>query len=117
VPDACDIAQGTSRDLDGDGIPDECGIAFRRGDCNDDGTVDISDAQFALNWLFLGGPTPGCIAAANTNGDGEADISDPVYLLSFLFLGGVWPPAPFPDCGPMPEDEALTCDTPLESCR
>jgi hypothetical protein len=25
VPDACDIADGTSVDADGDGVPDECG--------------------------------------------------------------------------------------------
>ncbi len=27
---------------------------FVRGDCNDDGTVDLSDAVCTLNWLFLG---------------------------------------------------------------
>ena len=34
---------------------------FIRGDTNGDGTVDLSDAQATLNYLFLGGlppPTP-----------------------------------------------------------
>jgi hypothetical protein len=97
---------------------DESARRFRRGDCNDDGHVNISDPVCILNWLFVGGSTPasGCIAVANTNGDGKGDISDAVYLLRFLFLGGPLPVPPFPNCGPMPDDEALSCATPPETC-
>ena len=38
---------------------------FLRGDCNDNGTVDISDAVCTLEWLFLGRAAPGCVAATN----------------------------------------------------
>jgi hypothetical protein len=48
---------------------------FRRGDCNNDGGVDLSDAVCTLSWLFLGGRTPSCLAAANTNGDAAVDIA------------------------------------------
>ncbi|MGQ9590666.1 MAG: dockerin type I repeat-containing protein [Planctomycetota bacterium] len=83
---------------------------FRRGDPNDDGKMDIADAVFGLNWLFLGGPTPSCIDAADTNDDGEVNISDPISLLNFLFLGGPSPPPPMPDCGEDPtEDELRDC--------
>jgi hypothetical protein len=34
VPDDCDVLEGTSPDVDGDGRPDEC------GDCNDNGILD-----------------------------------------------------------------------------
>ena len=87
---------------------------FLRGDCNDDGDVNIADATCALNWLFAGGPMPGCLAALNTNGDGAVDIADPVYLLGFLFGGGSAPAAPFPDCGPgmLPADKVLGCVNP-----
>ena len=61
---------------------------FQRGDCNADGSVNISDATCALNWLFAGAPEPGCLASLNANGDGEVNITDPVWLLSFLFAGG-----------------------------
>lgn len=90
---------------------------FLRGDCNDDGGVDIADAVCILNWLFLGGNTPGCLAATNTNGDAGADISDGTYLLNHLFLGGPPPVAPSPECGPgeLPADEK-TCETPQENC-
>ncbi len=93
------------------------GSEFVRGECNDDGEVNISDALCLLGWLFLGGPTPGCLAAANTNGDEAVNISDPVALLGFLFLGGPPPVEPFPDCGPRPEGETLGCDAPPAACR
>ena len=87
---------------------------FLRGDCNDDGGVDISDVTCTLNRLFAGGPETGCIAALNTNGDGTVGISDPVWLLNHLFAGGPAPVAPFPDCGPgmLPADATLGCANP-----
>ncbi len=59
-----------SADDDGDGLVDcedpDCQEAenckadtFRRGDCNDDGAVNITDGVCILNWLFLGEATPG----------------------------------------------------------
>ena len=90
-------------------------LAFRRSDCNDDGAVDISDAVCILNWLFLGGMVPGCIAVTNTNGDADADISDATYLLNHLFLGGPAPVDPFPECGP--GTLALGCVTPPKGCQ
>jgi len=93
-------------------------VSFLRGDCNDDGNVDIADATCALNWLFAGGPAPGCSAALNTNGDAKVDITDATYLLNHLFSGGPAPVAPFPDCGPgMLPTDADTCETPPGNCR
>ena len=85
--------------------------AFRRGDCNDDRRVDISDAVCLLRGLFSGDALPGCLAVANGNGDSSIDISDPTYLLNHLFLGGPPPVAPFPECGTsdLEADEELGC--------
>ena len=84
---------------------------FLRGDCNDDGNVDISDAVCTLNWLFLGDAEPGCVAATNTDGAGVVNITDPIYLLTHLFLGGPPPVDPFPACGTsdLAADAALGC--------
>ena len=46
---------------------------FRRGDCNADSTLDISDAVFALNHLFLGGPPPAAPYPECGTSDLEAD--------------------------------------------
>jgi hypothetical protein len=92
---------------------------FRRGDANDDGEVDLSDALFILDELFLGGPKGRCLAAANNNGDAAVDLSDAVYLLGFLFLGKPAPPEPFEECGPSPleADAGLGCVRAPRSCR
>ena len=91
---------------------------FVRGDCNDDGRVDISDGVCILNWLFLNGKPPACTATSNTNGDDNADISDATYLLNHLFLRGLPPTLPFPDCGTtiLPRDAALGCLESSEHC-
>jgi hypothetical protein len=110
--------QGLTYDIGAYEFPGPFGPDFLRGDTNDDGAVDLSDAVYTLDWLFLGEPAPGCVAAANVNGDESIDISDPVSLLGFLFLGGTAPATPFPECGPpsLPPDFALGCETPPESC-
>ena len=73
---------------------------FQRGECNNDGEVDLSDAVCILNWRFSGSAEPGCVAATNANGDNDIDIADASYLLNFLFAGNAPPPPPFTVCGP-----------------
>ena len=72
--------------------------AFLRGDCNGDGTLDISDAVRHIALLFQGGVETDCPAACDTNADASGDISDAIYALDFLFRGRAAPPAPWPDC-------------------
>lgn len=72
---------------------------FLRGDVDSDGTVNLSDPIQILALLFRGGPTPSCLAAADTNASGQVDISDPVNLLNYLFRGERPPSPPFPFCG------------------
>ena len=66
----------------------------RRGDSNDDGGANLTDAVHVLGYLFLQGATPGCLEAANANDDGEVNLTDAVYLLNYLFLAGPELPAP-----------------------
>jgi hypothetical protein len=74
--------------------------AFKRGDASGEGSIDISDAVFILNWRFKGGRTPDCLEAADTNADSSLDLTDAVFLLVFLFQGGATPPFPGPAaCG------------------
>jgi len=88
-------------------VPD--GSPFVRGDSNDDEAINISDPQFTLNSLFLGGPAPRCEDAADSNDDGKIDISDAVAALQFLFLGGTRLPPPFPRPGLDPTGDKLHC--------
>jgi hypothetical protein len=83
------------------------------GDATLDGALDLSDAIWLVDHLFLGNhpalpceggssssPGPGDLALADVNGDGKIDISDPVSILSFLFIGS-GPPALGMECVPI----------------
>jgi hypothetical protein len=86
---------------------------FIRGDCNHDGSTDISDVVFNLAYQFLGGPAPDCLEACNANADDGNDITDAVYFLSYQFLGGPAPPAPgAAACGKDPVAGPLSCEKP-----
>ena len=80
------------------------GGKFVRGDSNGDGKVDISDPIFTIRYLYLGGPTTVCLAAADANDDERVDISDPIVLLQHLFVTGrpLPPPGPDPGLDPTP---------------
>jgi hypothetical protein len=70
------------------------------GDCNQDGTLNMSDGVCILGLLFLDdevvAPCPGLPRADGTHvglldwqSDGRIDISDAIATMRFFFLGGV----------------------------
>ena len=90
------------------------GPSFARGDVIPDGSLNITDVIALLEYLLLGGASPGCLEAADSNDDGELDISDPVRILLALFAGQA--PLPPPSCGTDPTEDALGCGVPA-TCR
>ncbi|NIM98491.1 MAG: hypothetical protein GTO24_10555 [candidate division Zixibacteria bacterium] len=62
------------------------------GDCNADGTIDVSDAVYLINYLFRDGPAPP-LQVGDVNCDGVIQSGDVVFLLNYLFRGG-----PEPSC-------------------
>jgi len=125
-PDGCD--NGVDDDLDGleDCDDDDCDTdefcnpvgplaTFRRGDSNNDGGTDISDAITLFSYLFLGATPPPCDDAADANDDEGVDISDGIFVLYFLFQNGPAPEAPGASlCGEDPtadpNGDNLGCD-------
>jgi hypothetical protein len=84
--------------------------AFIRGDANADGTIDIADAIFALNHLFLGSREPTCADTADANDNGEILLEDPILMINYQFMGGRAPNAPFlPVCGLDPTADDVGC--------
>ena len=81
---------------------------FKRGDSNDDQTVNLADVIASLQMLFGSLPMT-CHDAVDANDDGVTDLSDPIYVLTYLFGGGVAPPAPFPQCGVDSTPDTLIC--------
>lgn len=82
---------------------------FQRGDANNDGTLNIADAVWVLNYLFQDQPAPPCLDAGDANDDSGVDIGDAIYIISWQFSRGPEPPSPFMSCGPDPTMDTLDC--------
>jgi hypothetical protein len=72
------------------------------GDANSDGSVNVSDAVFIINYVFVGGDTPVPLESGEANCDGSVNVSDAVYIINYVFVGGSGPCDPddngIPDC-------------------
>ena len=55
----------------------------RRGDLNQDGVVNISDAVLLINHYLNGTTNQLTIGVADVNNDGEINISDPVHAACY----------------------------------
>ncbi len=93
----------------------DIGGEFLRGDANNSGDVDLSDAISLLEWVFLNRGEPTCMDALDANddspfgGDAQIDQSDAIYILAWLFTGGPALPAPYPSCGFDPTNDFSRC--------
>lgn len=83
--------------------------AFRRGDINADGNVDLSDAISLLTYLFRDAPDPSCLDAADANHDKAIDLSDAITVLMHLFGDTGNLSDPFEACGLNPGEDGLGC--------
>ena len=82
--------------------------------------MNLTDAIFNLNYLFLGGAAPTCMDASDADNNGSLQLTDGIFILNYLFIGGLGgdaPPAPGLDCGEDTDDpdDALGCET-FDSC-
>jgi len=89
-PYHCTIHFSTMKDTIFVAPPASCCIG-QRGDVNGDGTLDITDLIFLVDYSFGSGPAPACPEEADVNGDGTVDITDLIYLVDYSFGTG---PAP-----------------------
>jgi hypothetical protein len=82
--------------------PGEEVVLFRRGNCNADGVIDISDGLKVLFYLFAQGSEPPCLDGCDLTGDERIAVDDAVTLFQFLFVpGAVTIPTPDPgECLP-----------------
>lgn len=70
-------------------------VIYTPGDPNDDGTPDIVDIVFLVNYVLKSGPAPIALMSGDVNADCDVDIVDIVYLINYVLKGG---PAPLPGC-------------------
>jgi len=82
---------------------------FIRGDCSNQGSINISDVIVMLNHVFSG-QNLFCKDACDSNDDGNLDIVDAIHLLNYLLTGSSALPAPGSSCGEDPTPDTLSCD-------
>ncbi len=61
------------------------------GDANSDGNVNVSDAVYIINYIFIGGNPPDPLEAGEVNCDGNVNVSDAVWIINYIFIGGKAP--------------------------
>ncbi len=61
------------------------------GDANSDVTVNVSDAVWIINYVFIGGEPPEPYKSGNPNCDESVNISDAVWIINYVFMGGKEP--------------------------
>ncbi len=98
--------EGTACEVDFEGD-----VLFVRGDVDSDGAVRINDPVALLMYLFLHSHPIPCEAALDIQVDGSLNIGDAIALLGYLFVTSGPPPPPFPECGPDPDPQGLSCES------
>lgn len=63
---------------------------FLRGDANGDGSLNIGDAVFLVNYQFRSGPAPDPPELGEANCDDTPNIGDIVAIINYLYRN--WPP-------------------------
>jgi hypothetical protein len=68
-------------------------IGYNIGDPSIDGTINIADVVFLINYLFVNGPAPDPFYLGDVTCDGQITTEDVVFLINYLFVNGPPPPA------------------------
>jgi hypothetical protein len=87
---------------------------FHRGDADNNGQLQLTDAIRILDFLFLGRTPPTCMDAADADGNNQLQLTDAIRILGYLFLGAKAPESPGPPpnaCGPDNDTTSLGCET------
>jgi hypothetical protein len=76
--------------------------ASQCGDVDANGSVNVSDVVFLINFVFGTGPAPSPMSVGDVDCNGSVNVSDVVYLINFVFGSGFDPCDPdgdgVPDC-------------------
>ena len=75
-PEPVEVGAGGTSEIDIELPP------IQVGDVNGDGSIDIGDVVFLINYLFISGPSPDPLVTGDVNCDGVINIIDLTFLVS-----------------------------------
>ncbi|MCK4385519.1 MAG: hypothetical protein KAW52_04570, partial [candidate division Zixibacteria bacterium] len=84
-PDPVEIGSGKVSGVDIELPP------IQVGDVTGDGSVNIVDVIFLINYLYMEGPVPDPLMTGDVNYDGSVNIIDVIYLINYLYKEGPSP--------------------------
>jgi hypothetical protein len=58
------------------------------GDVDGNGSINVGDLSYLVDYLFFSGPPPPVMEAANVDGEGGVNVADLTYLVDYLIFGG-----------------------------
>ena len=58
------------------------------GDVTKDGTVDVNDVIYLLNYLYKSGPVPDPLRLGDLTEDCLVDVGDIIFLINYLYKSG-----------------------------
>ena len=72
----------------------EDSVSHQPGDANGDGSVNVGDVIYLVNYLYRQCLPPNPLEAGDANCDGIVNVADVVYLVNYLYRGGDPPCCP-----------------------
>ncbi len=64
---------------------------YRAGDVNKNGSINLTDIIYLVNYLYKGGPGPNPSWLGDVTFDGVTNLVDLVFLVNFIYKGGPGP--------------------------
>lgn len=61
------------------------------GEANGDGSLNVGDAIFVINYVFKNGPAAVPECAGDANGDTHVNVADAVFVINYVFKNGPIP--------------------------
>jgi hypothetical protein len=74
--------------INGEVILGDAGCCLNRGDADHNGTVDMLDIDYFIDWLLRSGADLPCPEEGDVDGNESTDILDIDRMISYFYLGG-----------------------------
>lgn len=66
-------------------------MVYLCGDANADGSCNLLDVTFMINYIYKSGPEPMPVSTADVNSSGDVNILDITYLINYIYKSGAEP--------------------------